>query len=355
MIPTNGADYEGWFSSNGVYSIPRYTNSADLIRNGATNLPANYLTHTPNRYLDCLNDGYGRVVTSKIYHVGPSTVITSLNWCGDSVVLTNTWTNGAFLEVKCTNVNIQQAGPEYEAYTDEILGWCGMTNILKQLRYTTSAFCGNDGVTASDIALVEAGYGDTAFCAGESEIETGISATWAAQSPLGCDGTTNTPAPGYNFTSTCDPFSFGFSKYYEQGYQSIGGTSQIWYGYARNDCGDLTVAVGSASTGITYHADLYVACQTNFTAYFGLFYTNIVLEYDDYSQGFTTNLTVFGSIDATGPATNTIRLIDDPQNPALPTAPQSPVVTNTSYIRGFSGARAYWVVDWTVSGGFKYK
>lgn len=349
MIPTNTADYEGWFSSNAVYSIPRYSNTADLIRNGATNLPANYLTHTPYRFLDCLNDGYGRVVTTRIYYVGSESVITSVNWCGDSVVVTNAaWTNGAFVEVKCTNANIQQAGPEYEAYTDEILGWCGMTNILNQLRYTTSGFCGNDGVPASDVKWKRAVYEDLLFCDSRAGMENGISQTWINETDSSCDGTTNTSSAAYSANTSCSFVDGGFWKYY---HQSVSAASNAYFGEASGVSADYTVAVGSAATGITYHADLYVSCQTNFQT--GA--TNFVFQYDDYGQSFTTNMTVFGSIDATGPSTNTIRVIDDPQNLPLPAAPTNSLSTGTLYIRGFSGARAFWVIDWTVDGGFKYK
>lgn len=384
VIGTN-TTFEEYFRTNFVDSnFPIYGNLNDIM---ASSLPSNYLTYTPNRYLRCGETGFSYVSTCIVWHVESATnqtnnvAISVTDCCGYERTVTNKWTNGAFATIVCTNeVPFDEGGTNWLDDRSDSWGWCAITNIYRKMIYTPKSPCESG---AGSYVKAEVAFADsvdlTNACRNFPDAIALLAYAWANEASAGCRTTNDNQIVWTNLyecsllteqaNNSFPPRGKWYSKFFYTNYPPVFAyTAEYFFAYSGNMAGSMGVKVGSAATGMSYRADLYASCRTNYSDQVSApivspWWTNVVFQYDDYGLGFTTNKTVWYSVVRTGPSTNLVSFGDsyDPTGATpddrldLPSESSTPSNNEEATVRGYFDPHFLWVLDWSVTNGFRYK
>lgn len=347
LAGTNRDDYTDYYKAHPANTAITFQVSSLLDA-----FPTNYLDETPWRELSPVSTGFYRIATCNIYFA-QSGVTQFVNCCGQTVV-TNGVTNNQTATLVCTNAALwANAGTGYTEAASSTWGWRGITNIFNLLVHTTSGGCGaGDGAGNSEVNFQEAYYDLDSGppCLFQADADAAINVAYSNQTTALCGGIiTNIGQFLYASAEFCD---IGlYPKYYAQGNPF----TLEYTAFAMGSGSLLRHHVGTGSTNISHIADLYVSVSTNAPFPYDTA-TNFVFQYDDYGQSFTTNKTIFGSVTASGNVTNAVLIGDDPT--ALQPVPAKPSVGPTLggfAVRGYDAPKAFWIIRWNVTNGFRYK
>lgn len=339
---------KGWIVTNCGRFIERRTNFVDYFKTTPTNrppfetvtnllarysLPSNYLSQTPWRELWCGDTGRYRITTCVVYFATAGTNIYQ-DCCG--FTLTNIGTNAMSITNICTNATPWQDDATFYTNGASLWGWCKITNLLNDLVLTPAPICPIAQLPTVSTGRYEgvAGYSFADW----DDVTSGVAYAWA-------NGTNETITNNFTYaleTNTCAFTSWDHEMNVGKRYQAHtnGGAFQI---EAYNRSVRASVILGLESTGAQFQASLYVSSPTNSAT-----------DYYNYGILFTTNYSVFGQYTGRALDGQYVQVGDNPI--AKLSQPEPPSQPGTSEIlsRGYT-ATGFWIVDWSITNGFRYK
>lgn len=297
-------------------------------------LPSNYLSQTPSRELWCGDEGRTRTLTCVVYFAEAGTNIYQ-DCCG--ITRTNISTNSVTITNACVNSTPWQDDSAFYTNSSSLWGWCKITNLLNDLVLTPSPVC-------SQWQLPTVSTGRYEGVAGNSfaywyNVTSGIAYAWN-------NGTNELATNNLTYaleTNTCAFTSWDYELNVGKIYQASTNIGSSFNVQVYNRSLKASTIIGLASTGAHFKASLYISSPTNSAT-----------DYYDYGLGLTTNYTVFGQYTGTAIDGQYVQIGDNP-NAKLPLPEAVPDPTGgEAQSRGYT-ATGFWIVDWGITNGFRYK